>query len=239
MTLSVQLSETTERSAKESAAEAEESGRAVAQASSVMRRIAEKITVVEEIAYQTNLLALNAAIEAARAGSHGAGFAVVAAEVRKLAERSRIASTEICKLSEESVGTADRASALLGRLVPAIERTAGLVQEIALANRAEAERAGTTHQLLSGLDEVIQHNAAGAEEIASTAEELSAQAAALENAVSFLRVRSEQPTAAQQAVQPDSLSSIAAPRGARPWRGTAQPAAALRFRPAGGPPAIG
>ena len=117
----------TETMAKEGARDAEESGKSVQETVAAMKAIAEKISIIEEIAYQTNLLALNAAIEAARAGEHGRGFAVVAAEVRKLAERSQAAAKEIGGLAGSSVKVAERSGKLIVELVPAIRKTADLV----------------------------------------------------------------------------------------------------------------
>jgi methyl-accepting chemotaxis protein len=152
-----------------------------------MRDIAEKITIIEEIARNTNLLALNAAIEAARAGEHGKGFAVVASEVRKLAERSQKAAGEISELSTTSVDVAEEAGGVLADLVPGIQRTAELVQEISAASAEQ--RAGSTevNKALAGLDTIVQQNASQAEEMASMAEELSGQAEQLQGVIGFFR----------------------------------------------------
>ncbi|WP_275423348.1 methyl-accepting chemotaxis protein [Geomonas subterranea] len=179
----------TEKIAVKSAADAQEGGKAVAGTLAAMKEIAGKISIVEEIARQTNMLALNAAIEAARAGEHGKGFAVVAAEVRKLAERSQKAAGEISTLSTSSVEIAEKAEALLGEILPNIQRTAELVQEISAASKEQDGGAQQINQAIQVLDQVIQKNATVAEEMASTAEELSSQAAQLQNTVSFFQVR--------------------------------------------------
>jgi methyl-accepting chemotaxis protein len=153
-----------------------------------MTSIAEKITIVEEIAYQTNLLALNAAIEAARAGDHGKGFAVVATEVRKLAERSQSAAREIGSLASSSMKVAERSGRLLGELVPSIRRTTTLVQDVATASTEQAAGVHQMNKAMMHVDQVTQRNASAAEELASTAEEMSAQAETLQQLVSFFRV---------------------------------------------------
>ncbi len=153
-----------------------------------MKEVAEKIQVVEEIARQTNLLALNAAIEAARAGEHGKGFAVVAAEVRKLAEKSQEAAVEINELSSGSHSKAEMAGVILDEMVPNIERTASLVQEIAAASREQDSGAEQINHAIQGLDRVIQQNAAAAEEMASTAEELASQAEQLKVSIAYFKL---------------------------------------------------
>jgi methyl-accepting chemotaxis protein len=160
----------------------------VSEAVNAMKDIARKISIVEEIARQTNLLALNAAIEAARAGEHGKGFAVVAAEVRKLAERSQVAAAEISRLSISSVEVAERAGAMLSKLVPDIQKTAELVQEISAASKEQAFGADQINGAIQQLNQVVQQNAGTTEEIASTAEELSSQAAHLQNTVAFFKI---------------------------------------------------
>ena len=178
----------TEKIALKAAQDAEAGGQAVVQAVGAMKNIAEKISIVEEIARQTNLLALNAAIEAARAGEHGKGFAVVAAEVRKLAERSGTAAAEISELSSSTVTVADQAGQMLVKLVPDIQRTAELVQEISAASNEQNAGAEQINKALQQLDQVIQQNASASEEMASTSEELSSQAEQLQSSISFFHL---------------------------------------------------
>ncbi|QRN98402.1 MCP four helix bundle domain-containing protein [Archangium violaceum] len=177
-----------EQMAMQGARDAEESGRAVKETVEAMSSIAQKISIIEEIAYQTNLLALNAAIEAARAGEHGKGFAVVATEVRKLAERSQTAAREISGLASGSVKVATRSGELLTELVPSIRKTADLVQEVVAASTEQAGGVGQMNKAMAHVDQVTQRNASASEELASTAEEMSAQAEALSQLVSFFRV---------------------------------------------------
>jgi methyl-accepting chemotaxis protein len=177
----------TEKIALKAAEDAERGGRAVRQTVEAMRDIAEKITIVEEIARNTNLLALNAAIEAARAGEHGKGFAVVAAEVRKLAERSQKAAGEISELSTSSVDVAEEAGTVLADLVPGIQRTAELVQEISAASAEQRSGSNEVNKALTALDRIVQQNASQAEEMASMAEELSGQAEQLQSVIGFFR----------------------------------------------------
>jgi hypothetical protein len=166
------------------ARDAEESGEAVLATVAAMGEIAEKISIVEEIAYQTNLLALNAAIEAARAGDQGRGFAVVAAEVRRLAERSQAAAKEISSLAGSSVRVAERSGQLLRELVPSIRKTADLVQEVAAASAEQSSGVTQISRAMTQVDHVTQKTASAAEELASTSEEMSAQAEALHELLS-------------------------------------------------------
>jgi methyl-accepting chemotaxis protein len=157
-----------------------------------MKQIAGKITIIEEIARQTNLLALNAAIEAARAGEHGKGFAVVASEVRKLAERRQKAAGEITQLSGTSVDVAEKAGELLARILPDVQKTAELVQEISAASREQDTGAAQINRALQQLDQVIQGNASSSEEMNGTSEELAQQAAQLQAAVRFFKLGEDQ-----------------------------------------------
>jgi methyl-accepting chemotaxis protein len=178
----------TEKIARQSAQEADVSGQAVAQAVDAMRTIAEKITIVQEIARQTDLLALNAAVEAARAGEHGRGFAVVASEVRKLAERSQTAAAEISSVSSDTVKAAQSAGDMLSNLVPNIRKTAELVAEISAACREQDVGASQINEALQQLDKVTQQNASGSEQMSATSEELAAQAEELRTSIAFFRI---------------------------------------------------
>jgi methyl-accepting chemotaxis protein len=178
----------TDGMATKASKEAVEGGQAVTQTVAAMKQIAERIGIIDDIAYQTNLLALNAAIEAARAGEHGRGFAVVASEVRKLAERSQVAAQEIGELASSSVGKAETAGKLLEEMVPSIQKTSDLVQEISAAS---AEQSSGVHQIntaMNQLNQITQQNASASEQLAATAEEMSGQAEQLQQAIGFFRV---------------------------------------------------
>ena len=177
----------TDKIATKSATDARESGKCVLEAVSAMKEIASKISIIEEIARQTNLLALNAAIEAARAGEHGKGFAVVAAEVRKLAERSQKAAGEINHLSGTTVKVSEKAGEMLDKLVPDIQKTAELVQEITAASKEQDTGSEQINKALQQLEKVIQQNASASEEMASTTEELTGQSDQLMSALGFFR----------------------------------------------------
>lgn len=180
----------TEQISQAAAEKAQESGTAVEETVKAMKDIADKISIIEEISRQTNLLALNAAIEAARAGEAGKGFAVVASEVRKLAERSQSAAGEIGQLSHSSVEVANRAGDMLKELVPEIQKTAELVQEISASSAEQSTGAAQINRALQELDKVIQQNASASEEMASTSEELSSQARLLTDAIGFFKIDS-------------------------------------------------
>jgi len=172
------------------AVEAQEGGQAVMETVSAMKKIAEQIGIVDDIADQTNLLALNAAIEAARAGEMGKGFAVVAVEVRKLAERSQQAAKEISSLAQDSVARAERAGQLIQKVVPSIQETANLVQEISTACAEQSAGADQINQAVAQLDQVTQQNAATSEESASASEKLAAQAENMQAMVSRFKLSS-------------------------------------------------
>lgn len=178
----------TDNMASKAAKEAGEGGEAVGKTVEAMKSIADKIGIIDDIAYQTNLLALNAAIEAARAGEHGKGFAVVAAEVRKLAERSQVAAQEIGQLAGSSVKMAEQAGSLLKEMVPTIQRTSDLVQEIASASEEQSTGVGQINTAMGQLNKATQQNASASEELAATAEELGGQAGQLQQLMEFFSV---------------------------------------------------
>ncbi|OQP83989.1 chemotaxis protein [Rhizobium rhizosphaerae] len=181
----------TEKIARHSAKNAELSGEAVNKAVNAMQTIAEKISIVQEIARQTDLLALNAAVEAARAGEHGRGFAVVASEVRKLAERSQTAAAEIGAVSSETVKAAQEAGDMLKNLVPDIRKTAELVAEISAACREQDIGASQINEAIQQLDKVTQQNASASEQMSATSEELAGQSGQLQEAIAFFRTKEE------------------------------------------------
>jgi methyl-accepting chemotaxis protein len=233
----------TEKIAARSAQDAEASGIAVGRAVNAMQTIAEKITIVQEIARQTDLLALNAAVEAARAGEHGKGFAVVASEVRKLAERSQAAAAEIGTLSTESVKVAQEAGGMLSKLVPDIKKTAELVQEITAACREQDVGSAQINQAIQQLDKVGQQNASASEQVSSTSEELASQAEQLQSTISFFRIehatRNERaaPAPIDRAVgqlRAKAATMAAADRGPKKAAPIRKPARALKAANGGG-----
>ncbi len=178
----------TDEMAGKAAQQAEEGSAAVRETMAAMRSIAERVGIIDDIAYQTNLLALNAAIEAARAGEHGKGFAVVAAEVRKLAERCQVAAQEVDRLAASSVKLAERSGGLLEQMLPSIRQTSELVQGIAVASDEQGVGVGQVNTAMGQLNQAAQQNASASEELAATAEEMGGQATQLQALMAFFRL---------------------------------------------------
>ena len=194
----------TEKIATQAAVDAGQSNAAVEETVNMIREIARKVAVIDDIARQTRMLSLNATIEAARAQESGRGFAVVASEVRALAERSQAAAVEIIELTQTSVAVAENAGNMLTRLAPDIRKTATLVQSISAASREQDMGAGQINRAIQQLDHVTQQNSSTSEELAATAEELAAQAEQLQHAVAFF-------TLSEQAQQAEPSPPPAAP----------------------------
>lgn len=178
----------TEKIANQAGVQILNGGKAVQETTDSMKTIASKVSIIREIAFQTNILALNAAVEAARAGEHGKGFAVVAAEVRKLAERSQMAAKEIDEITKSSVDTAERTGKMFLEIVPSIQNTAKLVQQITTSSIEQNNGANQVNIAIQQLNQVAQQNAAGSEELATSAEEMSSQAEQLKDMVNFFKL---------------------------------------------------
>ena len=210
----------TEGIATKAVKDAEEGSTAVSASVAAMGEIAERISIIEEIARQTNLLALNAAIEAARAGESGKGFAVVASEVRKLAERSQKAASEITGLSKSTVELSQNAGKIIEAIVPDIKKTADLVQEIASASREQSAGVEQIGKAMIQLDTVIQQNASGSEEMAAMAEELSGQSQQLAATIGFFKL-AEDSSAARRGMDHagnPAAATLPAPAAPKPGR---------------------
>ncbi|MBD9414971.1 MCP four helix bundle domain-containing protein [Pseudomonas sp. PDM16] len=194
--------------AGKAANDAVQGGSAVREMVQAMKQIADKIGIIDDIAYQTNLLALNAAIEAARAGDHGKGFAVVAAEVRKLAERSQVAAQEIGGVAGSSVHLAEQAGALLDEIVPNIQKTSDLVQEITAASQEQSSGAAQINIAMGQMNQITQQNASASEELAATAEEMNAQAGQLLELIGYFRLDNQPASFVQRRAEPPRPSNL-------------------------------
>jgi methyl-accepting chemotaxis protein len=181
-------SKQTEIIAVEAAAGIKKGNDSVTTAAESMKMIAEKISIIGDIAFQTNILALNAAVEAARAGEHGRGFAVVAAEVRKLAEHSKVAADQINELSAKGVSISETAANDLSQIAPEIEKTAKLVQDITSASIEQNAGAEQINSALQRLNQVTQQNAVSSDLLAQSSVELAKEAENLKDVTEFFRV---------------------------------------------------
>lgn len=180
---------TTKNIAMETAGSASDSGKAVMEMVESMRGIADKVSIIDDIAYQTNLLALNASIEASRAGEDGRGFAVVAAEVRKLAERSKVAASEVIEMANSTVHISENASGQLLEILPNIDRTSELVQEISAASEEQSSGLHEITFAISQLDKVAQHNASAALQLTKMSNEMDSSIGKLSDAIQFFNLR--------------------------------------------------
>ncbi len=201
-------SKQTEKIAVEAAAGIKKGNESVTTAADSMKLIAEKISIIGDIAFQTNILALNAAVEAARAGEHGKGFAVVAAEVRKLAEHSKVAADEINELSAQGVNISEMAAKELEQIAPEIERTAKLVQEITGASIEQNSGAEQINSALQRLNQVIQENAVSSDSLAQSADQLAKESEKLREITAFFRFETKKESRKESKKIQKTLSSI-------------------------------
>ncbi len=179
---------TTEQISKEAAKEMEEVGKYSSESLNYIKEIAQKISIINDIAFQTNLLSLNAAVEAARAGEAGKGFSVVAAEVKKLADRSRVAADDIHKLSKICVTQTEKSVSSVKALEPEIMKTVQLVQEISVASNEQNSGAEQINDALQQLNQITQKNSSNSQTIASQSVELSEQANKLNQVISYFKI---------------------------------------------------